>query len=552
MDPRPLIPLRCGFIFAAAALFASASTAGCRCGSATESDAGDAQPGGDGGPDASADAGASDAAACPIYTDLCGGACIPTSVDPVNCGDCDVTCTGALACSAGACSATCLSGQTACDNSCVDILTSNAHCGGCDAPCDPGDGCGDGTCVPALITAAPPAMCAEGGPPIVVGGTETSCIAVTSFTWALCSCTDVQLSAPLLTDAYDSSMGPYTPPGGLGAGVGLNELFMTSSTADVSGALWASSTAGIGTSNDLTVRQELHSGGDFTLSAPGIVGADAFVNGDVSTPMTLDIAGDLHVPAGAAVSAGVTYASLVTGPVTVPPPCDCDPADLVDIAGIVAAHTTMNDNALIGLDPTATTNPMSAVRIDLPCGHYYLDAVTGSRDVTIVAHGNTALYVGGDVQLSQSFRVTVDPGFSLDVFIAGDLSVSSGSSFGSPNYPAMTRVYIGGANGFSMSAGSLFGAFFYAAYGPVMTSGDIEVFGGVFAGDFGASAGTTIHYDLAVLDLPGDCTNPGGCDSCADCGNQACIAGACGACTDSSQCCAPLLCVSGVCMAYIP
>src|SRR5262249_50070098 len=149
------------------------------------------------------------------------------------------------------------------------------------------------------------------------------------------------------------------------------------------------------------------------------------------------------------------------------------------------------------------------------CGYYYLDQISGSHAVTIVAHGNTALYVGGDVGLSQGLNITVDPGFSLDIFVAGDFAVSQGSAFGSPNYPAMTRVYIGGTNGFSISAGSLFGAFFWAGNGPVATSGAVEVFGGVFAGDFHASADVKVHYDLAVQELPGDCHHPhNGCDSC--------------------------------------
>jgi hypothetical protein len=39
-----------------------------------------------------------------------------------------------------------------------------------------------------------------------------------------------------------------------------------------------------------------------------------------------------------------------------------------------------------------------------------------------------------------------------------------------------------------------------------------------------------------------------GCNTCLDCNYQACINGACGACTDSSQCCAPLVCVMGNCI----
>src|SRR5262245_36059612 len=45
---------------------------------------------------------------CPPYQSMCQGACIDTVTDPQNCGGCGKTCTGNLACSGGACSATCL------------------------------------------------------------------------------------------------------------------------------------------------------------------------------------------------------------------------------------------------------------------------------------------------------------------------------------------------------------------------------------------------------------------------------------------------------------
>lgn len=38
------------------------------------------------------------------------------------------------------------------------------------------------------------------------------------------------------------------------------------------------------------------------------------------------------------------------------------------------------------------------------------------------------------------------------------------------------------------------------------------------------------------------------CDSCEDCGNQACVDGACGACTTSLDRGAPLVCVNDACV----
>lgn len=45
----------------------------------------------------------------------------------------------------------------------------------------------------------------------------------------------------------------------------------------------------------------------------------------------------------------------------------------------------------------------------------------------------------------------------------------------------------------------------------------------------------------------GDLPEPEMCESCDDCGGQACVDGECGECTDSSECCPGLLCISGSC-----
>jgi hypothetical protein len=38
-----------------------------------------------------------------------------------------------------------------------------------------------------------------------------------------------------------------------------------------------------------------------------------------------------------------------------------------------------------------------------------------------------------------------------------------------------------------------------------------------------------------------------GCQTCLDCKGQAYVNGECGGCTNSSQCCAPLICYKGSC-----
>jgi hypothetical protein len=204
----------------------------------------------------------------------------------------------------------------------------------------------------------------------------------------------------------------------------------------------------------------------------------------------------------------------------------------------------------------------AATRLDLPCGNYYLDGITVGSPVTIVAHGNTALYVGGDVT-TNTLNLTLDPSAELDVFIAGTICNSGNLKTGSPNYPAQMRIYVGGTGAcgnvgdsvrFSGPA-NFFAGNFYAAHGFTASSPG-TYYGAISAGTFTSSSSTVIHYDKAVLGQGAVCTvdagpGPTGCTSCRDCNNQACISGMCGACTNNSDCCAPLICDQGKCEPFV-
>jgi hypothetical protein len=512
---------------------------------------------GAGAPDARA-AGAPDAVPCPLYQALCGGACIPTSVDPNNCGGCGVTCGAAEVCSSGACIAAsggCPPGTTPCGRTCVDLQTDDNHCGSCPKVCDTGTGCVEGICQHTTMGGTGTGACVGGGPPL--GETNstgaTTCygdLAQVTFPWALCSCTDINLSQALTTDAYDSTAGGYQP-GEIGGGVGLDGHFHTSAIATIAGALFGSSRLGLSASELVTVAEELHLGGPFDASKKFTVGYDAFINGSVTTSSSFIIGGALHVPKDLTISDGVMSHGVVREPVTVAPPCDCTEAHKVPIAAIIASHVSDNDNKSIGLGAGALADVGSPTRLDLPCGRYYLTAIGGSHEITIVAHGRTALYVGGDVGGSAPVRITLDPTAELDIFIGGKVAPSQALAIGSASYPALTRLYIGGTGGFDISGSAILGAFFYAANGLVHTSQPLEVFGGVIAGNFDTSQTVGIHYDRAVLAAGRSCDTtrppPSQCLTCQDCGNQACIDGACGACRTSADCCDPLVCVAGRC-----
>ena len=498
------------------------------------------------------------ACVCPSYQSLCGGACIPTSVDPKNCGGCGVTCTGTQACSGGVCASGCLPGLTVCDNTCVDLQNDSANCGACSTPCADGKGCANGNCVNVVPVGPAPKKCVGGGAPISIGSGPRDCLgtlAQTTFQWSLCSCTDLDVSAPLTTDAYDSSKGPYKP-GELGGGVGVDrDVTHWSQAVAVGGTLWvAGSNAYQSSGPPSTVKADMHLGGSWKASSAFAVDGAAYVVGTLS---------------------GVTVQGATSAVKSVPAACDCSASQLVPVAAIVAAHRAPNnDNAAINLDATVFESPGAPLRLDLPCGNYYLTSILTSQALTIYAHGRTALYIDGDVIPSSPLAFALDPDGELDVFIAGTIKSSQTLVIGSPNYPALSRTYVGGTAQLSFSQDVRLAGEFYAANSQLVDwSASNEIYGSVFAGNFKSSQVTDIHYDRAVLRAGDECppggaggmsgaggsSNSGGgnaggttgCGSCADCHNQACNNGVCGACTTDADCCAPLVCAGGTCIAQV-
>ncbi len=490
------------------------------------------------------DAGSTGNPECPSYQSKCDGACIPTSVDPKNCGGCGTTCAADEACSAGVCSSDCLPGLTVCDQACSDLENDSAHCGACDKACPSGQGCVKGRCADSVPLGPDPKTCAGGGAPISVGSGPLSCLgnlAQTTFRWSLCSCTDLNVSAQLSTDAFDSTTGPYKP-GEIGGGLGVDrDVTNWSEAVAVGGTLWVSGTKPYSSSGPASqVKADLHLGGSWKASTPFTVAGAAYVGGTLS---------------------GVTVKGKTEPVQTVAPACDCSADQLVPVAAIVQAHSgSDNDNAAVGLDEKALEKPSAALRLDLPCGNFYFTSIQASLALTVHVHGRTAIYVAGDVSASSSLAFTLEPDAELDLFVAGTLIVSDTFVFGSPNYPALSRAYIGGSAKIALSADVRLAGELYAANSEqVVWSAKNAIYGSVFAGNFRSSDVTTIHYDRAVLKAGGNCGGDGGeggggsveCGSCQDCHNQACKNGKCGECGADSDCCSPLVCIGGSCVPQV-
>jgi len=357
--------------------------------------------------------------------------------------------------------------------------------------------------------------CEGEGPPVLVGdgagGTDicTGEIAEATFRFALCTCADYSGSNSLTIDSFDSSLGPFVS-GQPGGSLGTNEHIEANGTITVGGDVIAAGALGISVAPTLDVGGNLADGGPLgTASATVTVAGDAQVAGDLSlAAMTVD--GTLTVPAAAQIdvadSSGIP--NLVRAPVSVAPPCACDPTDLLDVAGYVEAHRNANHNEDIGLDPTLLDDFTGEASLDLPCGLFFLDRIRGDGDLTITVDGRTALFVAQGIDLQAGMTVVVEPGGELDLFVSGNVVAWDAVTLGSAETPAKVRFYVGGAGSLSFSAPGTFGGNLYAPLVNVALSGGADVYGSMFVNRVASSAPLQVHYDRNVLDASDDCPEP--------------------------------------------
>jgi hypothetical protein len=301
----------------------------------------------------------------------------------------------------------------ACGTDSVPVLFSNDGDGGANA--------GDGG-VPLPYDGGTRAeYCAGMGPPVVVvpgdGGAVAECagrIAETHFRYALCTCEGYVSSHALTTDAFDSSKGVYDAgPLHIGASVGTNGNFNATGAVSVGGSLWGSDPSGITLSGRTDAQGELHCEGRLSSGQPLRVGVDAFLGGDLVTQSDVTIVGTLHQSPGKASSVGGAKsigATDTSANVTVPPPCDCAPQDLVDIAGIVEQYRATNDDAAIPLDPRLFENVTAPLDLTIPCGRFFFTRVSANAKVHLTIQGRTAIFIAGDVAVNAGLVVDVLPG----------------------------------------------------------------------------------------------------------------------------------------------
>jgi hypothetical protein len=355
--------------------------------------------------------------------------------------------------------------------------------------------------------------CEGSGPPVMVDGDGAqvcaSALAGSAFGAGLCACGGFSSNGGLTVDAFDSRVGSYQVSARAGGHVWLDDKLDTTGTVMIGGDLRVAGVGGVLGGASITVGGNLEDAGELGRAGTAVsVGGDARVAGAIELS-SLSVTGTLTTPAGStpSISGTTSVGSATTADVVVAPPCDCEPAGIVDVARMVEDHRYANHDAAIDLDPLALSNLQGDGTLELPCGRFFLDQIQGQQEGTLTIHasGRAALFIGQGITLQQSLRIVIDPGAELDLFIAGHVNTSGLVSLDTATDPTAVRVYVGGAGALNLAADGQLAAHLYAPLIDLSSSAPVEIFGAALVNRVNASAGVTIHHDDAIEALAGDC-----------------------------------------------
>ncbi len=306
-------------------------------------------------------------------------------------------------------------------------------------------------------------------------------------TQALCVCKDFVVSGALVTQARK----------GRSADVGVEGDVSLASGSSIQGAIRV--TGEIGAAGSLDVGGLLESRKDVSMSGELLVTGDLASGGDLVAAGVVDVRGAVRVAGERSVAGSLAEGARAAYVAPETAPCGCAPKDLYDVVAAVEAARTANDDATIGLDPTGLAH--AGVReLELPTGRFWLARMGHAGDLRVRVRGDVQLYVAGDVSLAGEGTIALDPGATLDLFVAGSVDVSGRIALGDAARPEAFRLYVGGESAsLSLAGEGAFRGLVYAPTADVSLAGTTTVEGALFAGSLTTSGSLAIGYTPVTL-----------------------------------------------------
>jgi hypothetical protein len=344
--------------------------------------------------------------------------------------------------------------------------------------------------------------CSQEGAPVLVDDTCTGALAADLFRHAVCGCDSLFFDPAFTADGYDST-GNYLA-GGSDGHVGSNRGLDGNETMSMTGNLTVGPD-GIEAGVMLEVGGDLESGGLLGRPTSTIeVRGAARVAGDVNV-QTLSVA-TLVTRAGATVTGTINGAVEEQAEINVAEPCICD-ENRIDVAAIVAEHELANHNEEAAIAQDRLRDIDGSDRLELPCGRFYLEEISGDTagSITILVGGRTALFVGGNITLTQDLIVDLEPGAELDLFVRGSIQVKGALRLGELARPRSLRMYAASGGAIRLEPGSALAANLFAPQADLTTEEPLEVFGALVVHRVVAAKAVKLHFDKAIERARGTC-----------------------------------------------
>lgn len=153
-------------------------------------------------------------------------------------------------------------------------------------------------------------------------------------------------------------------------------------------------------------------------------------------------------------------------------------------------------NLLTALGPSASTNGATM----LTGGNYQMSSLSsGSSNNPVIISGNTTLYVSGNVSISGTGDIEIQPGASLTLYVAGNTSIS-GKGIVNDNSSPENLSYIGlaGNTSIAFSGQATFYGTINAPQADFSMVGNADVFGAAIVKSFTNSGNASFHYDQCL------------------------------------------------------
>lgn len=349
------------------------------------------------------------------------------------------------------------------------------------------------------------AFCQGTGPRITAAQIHTLCggaLIAASLPAALCVCTGAS-GGDLLTDSFDSALGPYVP-GSAGGDLASVGPLAPQGTWNLGGALRTSDPMGVsGITGSLLVRGSAQIQGALRGDTVNIQG-DAEIGGDISL-INLTVSGTLITPGTSVpmVSGQRSTPNTRTAPVTVSPPCPCDLDPYV--SGPILQLTQANDNSRLGLNKDQLEGYAGNPVLTLPCGGYFFQRVSGLGSLELRVTGRVELAIAGGLDVGGQLVISLAPGAELDLYVHGDVTVGGAVAMGDRDAPHRLRFFPGGVDTIRLAGGGYVSAAVLGRRRALITSSPIDFYGAVFADSVSINAALRIHYDQQIRSIAGSC-----------------------------------------------